>query len=86
MTDFWTQVVRRADSCLGAVIGVLEYSSDAKISNFHLPVLGHKDVLSFEVAKALQAGALERWSKLADCTWWSSPYLLKQILSRGRIN
>ena len=50
MTDFWTQVVRRANSCLGAVVGVLEYSSDAKISNFHLPVLGHKDVLSFEVS------------------------------------
>ena len=47
LAELWAEIVGCADSGLGTVVGVLEHTCNAEVSNFYLSVLGHEDVLSF---------------------------------------
>jgi hypothetical protein len=49
LTDFRRQIVRGTNGSLGAVIGMLEDSSDTEISNLDLVSLSHEDVLGLQV-------------------------------------
>ena len=50
LTDFWGEVVRSTDRCLCAVVGVLQYSGNAEISDFYLVLRVKKYVLGLQVA------------------------------------
>ena len=50
MADFWREIVRRANGCLGAIICVLEDTGDTEVADFDLSTLCHEDVLRLEVA------------------------------------
>lgn len=50
MADFWTEVVGCADGGFRAVVGVLQYASDAKVPDFDVILAGEEDVLGLEVA------------------------------------
>jgi len=49
LADFRREVIGRADGCLGAIISMLEDSSDAEIADFNLTALSHEDVLRLQV-------------------------------------
>ena len=49
LANFWRQVVWSSYCCLGTIIGVLEYTSYAKITDFDLAALCHKDILCLEI-------------------------------------
>lgn len=50
LADLGREVVWRANSCLRAVVGVLEDSGNAEITDLDLVRLGHEDVLGLEIA------------------------------------
>ena len=50
LTYFGRQVVRRSDSCLRAIVGVLKDSGNTEVSDLNLVCLGHEDVLGLQVS------------------------------------
>jgi hypothetical protein len=49
LTNLWREVVGRADSGLGTVIGVLENSRDTEVTDLDLIRLCHKNVLGLQI-------------------------------------
>ena len=50
LADLWRQVIRSSDSCLSAIIGVLQNTSNTKVTNLDRPILVHEDVLSLQIS------------------------------------
>jgi hypothetical protein len=50
LADLWRQVIRSSYSCLSAIIGVLQNTSNTKVTNLDRPILVHEDVLSLQIS------------------------------------
>jgi hypothetical protein len=49
LTDLWGEIVWGTDCSLGAVIRVLEYTSNTEVSYLNLVSLSHENILSFQI-------------------------------------
>ena len=50
LADLRREIVRSADGGIGAVVGVLQYSGDAEVSNLDVSLRSEEDVLGFQIA------------------------------------
>jgi hypothetical protein len=50
LADLRRQVIWRPNSCIGAVVRMLEYSSNSEISDFNIALLRQEYILSFEIS------------------------------------
>lgn len=50
LANFRRKVVRSADGSIGAVVGVLQYSGDAEVSNLDVSLRREENVLRFQIA------------------------------------
>ena len=50
LADLRREIVGSADGSIGAVVGVLQYSGDAEVSNLDVSLRSEEDVLGFQIA------------------------------------